>query len=380
MRICYLADGRYIHAHRWLKFFSGRGHEMSLISFAPVERPHIRSIEQAGAHYWGELEPFHLKRGWRTLNEIRRLRQLFRREKIDILHSHFLGVNAWYAAISEFHPMVITVMGGDILGEHWKPGPDIRERWLTPYALRKADLITCWSNKLTDVVKRYSRPAIPVEVIHGGVDTDRFCPGPKPDDLRAQLQIPSGAKVVLSPRLMRPLYNLDKVALAASEVWAKIPNAYFLFAVLPEAKDFDYERKVRGILGDDHRVRFLEAIPHDRMPDFYRLADVTISIPSSDGTPMSVLESLASGTPVVVSNISSYDREYIEADKTVLTVDPRDADTISAGLVRLLNDRKLGAELVKEGRLRVENHGSYEAQMLRMERLYEMLTVQASHK
>lgn len=276
--------------------------------------------------------------------------------------------------------MVITVMGGDILGEHWKPGPDIRERWLTPYALRKADLITCWSNKLTDVVKRYSRPAIPVEVIHGGVDTDRFCPGPKPDDLRAQLQIPSGAKVVLSPRLMRPLYNLDKVALAASEVWAKIPNAYFLFAVLPEAKDFDYERKVRGILGDDHRVRFLEAIPHDRMPDFYRLVDVTISIPSSDGTPMSVLESLASGTPVVVSNISSYDREYIEADKTVLTVDPRDADTISAGLVRLLNDRKLGAELVKEGRLRVENHGSYEAQMLRMERLYEMLTVQASHK
>jgi glycosyltransferase involved in cell wall biosynthesis len=375
MRICYLADGRYIHAHRWLKFFSGRGHEMSLISFAPVERPHIRSIEEAGAHYWGELEPFHLKRGWRTLNEIRRLRQLFRREKIDILHSHFLGVNAWYAAISGFHPMVITVMGGDILGEHWKPGPDIRERWLTPYALRKADLITCWSNKLTDVVKRYSRPAIPVEVIHGGVDTDRFCPGPKPDDLREQLQIPSGAKVVLSPRLMRPLYNLDKVALAASEVWAKIPNAYFLFAVLPEAKDPVYEQRVRAILNQDanNRVHFLDAIPHDRMADYYRLADVTISIPSSDGTPMSVLESLACETPVVVSDIPQYDPVYIEANRTVLMADADSVASIATSIVRALTDAHVSSELAAEGRRRVKAHGSYLAQMSRMEDLYYSL-------
>lgn len=377
MRLCYLADGRYIHAHRWLKFFSGRGHEMSLISFAPVEQQHIRSIEEAGAHYWGELEPFHLKRGWRTLNEIRRLRQLFRREKIDIVHSHFLGVNAWYAALSRFHPTVITVMGGDILGDDWQPGSDVRERWLTPYALRNADLITCWSSKLTNVVRRYSRPGIPVEVIHGGVDTDYFCPGPKPDALREQLEIPSGAKVVLSPRLMRPLYNLDKVALAASEVWAKIPNAYFLFAVLPEAKDSAYEQRVRAILNQDanNRVRFLNAIPHDRMTDYYRLADVTISIPSSDGTPMSVLESLACGTPVVVSNIPNYDRDYIDPDKTVLAVDQNDANSVSDGLLRLLTDRDLGAVLVNEGRHRIENHGSYDAQMLRMEDLYQTLII-----
>jgi glycosyltransferase involved in cell wall biosynthesis len=302
---------------------------------------------------------------------------LFRREKIDIVHSHFLGVNAWYAALSRFHPTVITVMGGDILGDDWQPGSDVRERWLTPYALRNADLITCWSSKLTNVVRRYSRPGIPVEVIHGGVDTDYFCPGPKPDALREQLEIPSGAKVVLSPRLMRPLYNLDKVALAASEVWAKIPNAYFLFAVLPEAKDSAYEQRVRAILNQDanNRVRFLNAIPHDRMTDYYRLADVTISIPSSDGTPMSVLESLACGTPVVVSNIPNYDRDYIDPDKTVLAVDQNDANSVSDGLLRLLTDRDLGAVLVNEGRHRIENHGSYDAQMLRMEDLYQTLII-----
>src|SRR5687768_2534065 len=215
MRICYLADGRYIHAHRWLQFFSSRGHHMSLFSFAPMSAAHVAAVENAGAKYLGELSTFHLKRFWRTAKEIRRVRRTLRREKIDIVHSHFLGANAWYAALSGFHPAIITVMGGDILGEDWQPGNDIRERWLTPYALRKADLITCWSQKLVSVVKRYSQPDAPVEVIHGGVDVLRFQPGPKSEQLRQRLNIPAEAKIVLSPRLMRPLYNLDKLALAA---------------------------------------------------------------------------------------------------------------------------------------------------------------------
>ena len=76
MRICYLADGRYVHAHRWLRFFSERGHEMSLVSFAPVEQRHIAAIEDAGARYLGQLEPFHLKRFWRTTGQIARLKRL----------------------------------------------------------------------------------------------------------------------------------------------------------------------------------------------------------------------------------------------------------------------------------------------------------------
>jgi glycosyltransferase involved in cell wall biosynthesis len=373
MRICYLADGRYVHAHRWLRFFSERGHQTSLVSFAPVQSAHVEAIENAGGRYLGELDGLHLKRFWRTTGQIARLKKLFRDEKIDIAHSHFLGVNSWYAALSGFHPNVVTVMGGDILGEDWRPGPDIRERWLTPFALRNADLITCWSSKLTKVVKRYSRPETPIEVIHGGVDLRRFGPGPAPRDLRDELKIPAEAKIVLSPRLMKPLYNLDKIALAAREIWTQVPNAFFLFAVSADDKNLDYERKVRGILGDDERVRFLDGISHERMADFYRLADVTISIPDSDGTPLSVLESLACGTPVIVSDIPNYDPDYIEAEKTVLMSEPDDIQSIVSALTRMLSDAMLRQTLATEGRRRVEAHGSYESQMTRMEDLYYSL-------
>jgi glycosyltransferase involved in cell wall biosynthesis len=378
MRICYLADGRYIHTHRWLRYFSTHGHEMSLLSFAPMAQQHIDAVEQAGAKYLGELSPFHLKQFWRTARQVSRLRRLVREEKIDVLHSHFVGVNAWYAALSRFHPAVITVMGGDILGEDWKPGPDIRERWLTPFALRSADLITCWSYNLIEIVRRYSRPNVPIEVVHGGVDLERFYSnGSRPQYLLDRLNLPRNARVILSPRLMRPLYNLDTIAMAADEICTAVPEAYFVFAVLPVATNEAYEAQIRQIFWQgaaSDRVRFVGAISHDEMPDYYRLADVTVSIPSSDGTPMSVLESMACETPVLVSRIPNYDAHYIEDQKTVLMVDQRDPGAVATGLIRLLQDYSLAACIAAEAKRRVTASASYESQMARMNELYDKLS------
>jgi len=374
MRICYLADGRYIHSHRWLRYFSNHGHQTFLFSFAPLTSSNIDAVENAGAKYLGELSPFHLKRFWRTTAQISRLRRLLREERIDVVHSHFVGVNAWYGALSRFHPTVITVMGGDILGEDWKPGPDIRERCLTPFALRNADLITCWSNKLIPVVRRYTRPEVPIEVIHGGVELERFFPGPRPQYLLERLGLPQTARVILSPRLMKPLYNLDTIASAAEQVCAAVPETYFVFAVLPAGKDHSYEVKVREILergAVKDRVRYVGSIPHDEMADYYRLADVTVSIPSSDGTPMSVLESMACETPVLVSRIPNYDAHYIEDQKTVMMADQTDPGAVATALIRLLQDSALAEGLAAEAKRRVVESASYESQMAKMNELYE---------
>ena len=377
MRICYLADGRYIHSHRWLRYFSNHGHETFLFSFAPLTPSNLDDVEKAGGKYLGELSPFHLKRFWHTAAQISRLRRLLREEKIDVLHSHFVGVNAWYGALSRFHPTVITVMGGDILGEDWKPGPDIRERCLTPFALRNADLITCWSNKLIPIVRRFTRPQVPIEVIHGGVELERFFPGPRPQYLMERLGLPQTARVILSPRLMKPLYNLDVIASAAETVCAAVPETYFIFAVLPAGKDESYEARVRQIFdrgAAKDRVRYVGSIPHDEMADYYRLADVTVSIPSSDGTPMSVLESMACGTPVVVSRIPNYDAHYIEDQKSVLMVDQKDPRAVATALIRLLQDGSLAQRISVEAKRRIETSASYESQMAKMNELYEKVS------
>jgi glycosyltransferase involved in cell wall biosynthesis len=176
---------------------------------------------------------------------------------------------------------------------------------------------------------------------------------------------------------MRPLYNLDQIAMAAQSVCAAVPDTYFIFAVLPEAKDEAYETQVRDIFARgtaNDRVRFVGAIPHDEMADYYRLADVTVSIPSSDGTPMSVLESMACGTPVLVSRIPNYDSHYIEDEKTVMMVDPKNPEAVATALTKLLQDGSLGQSLAAEAERRVRLTGSYESQMAKMNELYDKVS------
>lgn len=371
MRICYIADGRYIHSHKWIRYFSARGHQAHFISFQPVENDHVEAIKEAGGIYHGDLGPFHIKRFWRTARDLRWLWTLLRRERIEVLHCHFLGVNTWYAALSGFQPFVITVMGGDVTGPNWQPR-GVRVRLLTKLALRRASLITCWSDQLVGIVRPFCLPCTPVEVVHGGVDLKRFYPDVEPRYLRKRCEIPEDARVVFSPRLMWPLYNIERIAETAHLVCSSDPRVFFLFAV-PEPREEAYEQRVRELLNAGaaaNRYRFVEAIPHSKMADYYRLADVTISIPSTDGTPMSVLESVACGTPVVVSDLPHYDPEYIESGRTVLVARADDPQSIARSLLRLLNDPALVEEMTTEAQRRVEATGSYEAQMHRMELLY----------
>lgn len=376
MRICYLADGRYVHTHRWMRFFAGRGHSVHLISFAKLSVDNLVAVRASGAVYHGTHENLHLKKFWLTLGSLRLVKRVLRENQIDLLHCHFLGTNAWYGALSGFHPLVITVMGGDITGQDWRPSNDVRERYLTPLALRRADLITCWSQNLTDIVRRYARPGVPIEVIHGGVDLDRFNPGERPRYLLERWSLPPEARVIFSPRLMRPLYNLELIARAATEVCRADPRAYFLFAYPPVSTDGAYEERVRAVIQDggfSDRVKFLGAVPYDEMADHFRLADVVVSVPHNDGTPMSVLEAMACSKPVVVSRIPNYDRHYIEPGKTVLDVATDDSAALAQAILELLNNPELAARIATEGKARVETTGSYNAQMSRMEQLYRGL-------
>lgn len=377
MRICYLADGRYIHTYRWIRFFQGQGHEVSLVSFQPMQAEHVESVEREGGSYLGDLGPFHVKRFWRTLRDLSWLTRTLRRERVDLVHCHFISSNTWYAALSGFHPLVMTVMGGgDVCGPSWTPNGSMAERLMTPYALKRADLVTSWSPLMARLVQPYVRKGTAVEVLHGGVELGRFSPGPGSDALRAELRLPTDAQVVFSPRLMRPLSNLHRIAEAASTVLRECPRAYFVFGYPSHLRDSEYEARVRSAAegtGSPERFRFVEQIRHDAMPDFFRLAGVTVAIPDYDGTPLSALESMACGTPVVVGAIPDYDPAYFEPGVTVSTARVDDPESIAGAISAVFRDPQAAQGRACEARRRVEKGGSFDAQMQKMERLYSAL-------
>jgi glycosyltransferase involved in cell wall biosynthesis len=373
MRICYFADGRSIHTQRWMKYFSGHGHEMYLISYAPMSDENIAAMKAINVKVIGTVGNFHVKKFWLTLRDLRFVRSVLKRERIDILHSHFLGTNVWYGALSGFHPHLISVMGGDVTGENWKPTSSPQEKMLTPYALRNADHVSAWGPVLASRIRPYVRDGTEVEIVHGGVDLKSFRHGPEGVSLRERLEIPDDAKVVFSPRLIRRLYNIDTIAHAASIVCKAFPNICFVIALPETILDSRFIAEIRDIFAGGaarDAVRFVPTIKYEEMPDYFRLAAVSVSIPDTDGLGLAILESMACGTPTVIGNLSDYDKEFFEHEKTTLMVDVKDPQSVADAVLRYLTDAQLAENIANEARRRVEETGGYEFQMEKMDAIY----------
>ena len=122
-----------------------------------------------------------------------------------------------------------------------------------------------------------------------------------------------------------------------------------------------------------HRVRIVPEQPESTLPDLYRLADVVVSLPVSDGGPTTVAEALASGRPVVATDLPSV-REWLgELDPDAL-VPPDDPRATARAILRELERAPAERQALGErGRAAVEARASEQRNMDEMESLYRGL-------
>ncbi|MCI0407876.1 MAG: glycosyltransferase, partial [Acidobacteria bacterium] len=139
-----------------------------------------------------------------------------------------------------------------------------------------------------------------------GVDLERYRPGLDTAELRQRLGLGELAPVILSPRYQvhEPLYNLDTVINAFAHVRQRFPDAVCVQLYDPQREVgrcwLEKNAAERGLGGS---YRLIPAVDTDMMPLFYNLADVVVSVPSSDGFPVTVLEASACGAPIVASRL-----------------------------------------------------------------------------
>jgi glycosyltransferase involved in cell wall biosynthesis len=116
-------------------------------------------------------------------------------------------------------------------------------------------------------------------------------------------------------------------------------------------------------------VRFLGYVPDDTLAILYRLAAVFVFPSLYEGFGLPPLEAMASGTPVVTSNVSSLPE--VVGDAAVL-VDPYRVDSIVEGVRRVLLDPQLAAELRKKGVARAREF-SWEQSVSRTHDIYTLV-------
>jgi glycosyltransferase involved in cell wall biosynthesis len=345
--ICLLGDARSVHLRRWAKEMLARGFRVSVITARPEP---IEGVEQRA------LAPVTRSHQW--LGRVGQARRHLRELAPDLVHAHYVTSYGYLAARSGRHPLVLTAWGSDILVTP-NEGPLVRA--LTRWTLRQADLITGDSQDLLAAITRF-RPKAPLRQIHFGADMALF----RPVDWGAK----RGFQIV-SLRSWEPNYNIDVVVQAVATLARRWPDAGVHLHLLGGGSlgpDLQAQVDALGLTG---QVSFLGRVGDAEMVAALQASKVSISVPTSDATSVSVLESMACGVAVVASDLPA-NRQWLAAEEG-LRVAPRDAQALAAVLEALCSDddrtRRIGAGNYQ--RMRIE--GGRQAQMNRVATLYREL-------
>jgi glycosyltransferase involved in cell wall biosynthesis len=182
------------------------------------------------------------------------------------------------------------------------------------------------------------------EVVPNIVDTARFCPAPPPRRRTAHIVV---------ARNLEPIYDNKTALRAFALVLARRPDARLTIAGSgPEEGEL---RALARQLEVAPAVRFAGRLDRDAMAALYREADIALNPSTVDNMPNSVLEAMASGLPVISTDVGGV--PYIVQDgTTALLVPPGDAQSMAAAVARLLDNPSLADSLVSAGLCEVQRY------------------------
>jgi glycosyltransferase involved in cell wall biosynthesis len=211
-------------------------------------------------------------------------------------------------------------------------------------------------------------PAPRVWVIPNGVDTDRYRPSRPDSKIRAELGISSGAPLAGIVAVLRPEKNHEFFLQVARRVRHEVPDAHFL-VVGDGPRRGDLESLARQ-LELSKCVHFLGQ--RTDVPDVLNLLDVFVLTSRMEANPVSILEALASGTPVVATRVGSIGETVLDGRNGYL-VEPGDASSMATRLAELLQDPARARQFGSAGRRHVVQNWSLERMVSGYQELIERL-------
>ncbi|MDP9412361.1 MAG: glycosyltransferase family 4 protein [Actinomycetota bacterium] len=293
-----------------------------------------------------------------SVSYARELGRLARKGRFDLVHAHIYASAAASAAATRGTgvPLVVT--------EHteatWQ---DRRARLVSGSIYRRARYVIAVSGPIRRrLIERDAVPPEKVTVIPNAV----IAASGAPTDLSSILPEArrDGPLIGVVARL-QPEKGVTKFLRAAARVGAEVPNASFL--VVGDGPLRGELSALAERLGLSDRARFLGYRSDARA--IVSLLDVLVVPSLTEGAPLTVLEAMASGVPVVASAVGGIP-DQVRHGKEGLLVRPGDPGALCDALVELLRDPARARRLGEAGRRRVEREFSHEATVRRVEAVY----------
>lgn len=343
-----------------------RSHEVRMLALRyPHERrsyqvhgAEVTSLGAARSRGVGRLAM--LTRAWAWL------RRETRRAPFDILHAlwaHEPGFIATVPAIQRRIPTVVSVLGGELteLPEISYGGQlSVSNRTMTRLALTRATRVTVGSDALRELIGPRVSPER-LRTVPLGVDADLFRPGPS----AGAAPFPEGRVNLLTVASHVPVKGLDTLLEAFGIARERLPDLH-LHLVGDGPCRADLETTARR-LEIASQVTFHGHVPHERLPDYYRAADLCVLSSLFESQAMVLLEAAACGRGTVGTKVGLLPELVPE----VYTCQPGDPTGLAAAVAAALGDRARLAQHEETLRLRVAAAYSVEVATRAFVELYE---------
>jgi glycosyltransferase involved in cell wall biosynthesis len=296
-----------------------------------------------------------------------RLFSLLARNRYDLVHTHLIGANVLGAPLAALYRVPVRFT-------HDQTHDDVRDRSfihrrLDALANRLNHHIIAVSSSIRTFLRQKERvPAEKISVIYNSVDLDRFSPKSDPGAravARRGLGLPAEALIVGGVGRLHYQKNFPLFLEVAAGVCSQWPQVIFVIAGEgPERAALETLSRKLGLAG---RVRFLGFVKE--MPELYQSLDLLLLTSHFEGTPLTVLEAMAMGVPVVASRVDGVE-EVLEDDRDGILAPPGDRDLFVKGICRVLEDQHLRQRLSRAAQEKARRCYSAEAMVRQVEALY----------
>ncbi len=352
MRVLYLSRGGNPHDRRILTALAGSEHH---VLFLPTEVAADSELEFVPENVElldsaGSLDP----EKWRAILD---------RVQPDLIHAGPIQSGAYLVAQTSWHPLVSMSWGSDLLVDA-QSGEGKDNAIAT---LRASDVLLCDCQTVREAAIRLGMPDDRIVVFPWGVDLEHFSPG-QDGQLRGRLGW-QDEFVILSTRSWEPLYGVDLIVTAFIEASNNDHSLRLLMLGDGSQRAELLDRFKQAGLSD--RIHAPGTVEPEKLPAYYRAADLYVSASHSDGTSVSLLESMACGLPAIVSDIPSNQEWVVPEGNGWWFEDGKSADLSRRILAAAASSEQLH-EMGNRARQIAEQRGDWKANFRKLLDAYEM--------
>lgn len=327
MKVLIISDAQSVHTQRWVSSLQEKGVEVLLYSI----KPYLDDFYSSRNIKCFFFDLFLYKRNRSGLKgalkchfqAVKHLKQVLKEEKPDILHAHYATSYSLIAAMSGYHPLIVSIWGSDI---YIFPKQLRINEFIVRYTLKKADRILSTSHVMAKEANKYTSKDI--DITPFGVDTNLF---------KRSVPPPKDKFIIGSVKTLSYKYGNEYLIRAFKEVVKNNPNLDCYLELVGKGPDENKLKNLVSELGISNKVLFTGYIRHDILPKVYDRFSIACYLSVSESFGVSAIEAMACNCPVVTSNADGF-TEVVEDGVSGIIVPRYDYHAAAKAIQTFIDD------------------------------------------